>query len=185
METQTARKFKVDLIGAYRNVCKELPLEKFCELTREPFFLHSMLSGSIVPTDATRGLTTDRLVLADNAGHRVGEIQKGEMFNVYPVIAKNPETKVISLGCSSECDVQINDQSLSRIHAYMGFSNGTYVIQDNGSTAGTQLNGRMLEPCVWEKLGSSDRVTLGYVDLNFLLPADFYRFVRGFLGITG
>ena len=60
----------VDIIGAYVDVCRELSEEQFCKRGSHPFLLHSSETGQLVPTDATRGMTMDRLVLSADPDKR-------------------------------------------------------------------------------------------------------------------
>jgi len=47
--------------------------------------------------------------------------------------------KTVHLGRSRDCEVRINDMSLSRAHAGIRFDNGTFVLDDNKSKFGTLL----------------------------------------------
>jgi hypothetical protein len=88
----------------------------------------------------------------------------------------------VSLGCSSRCDVQVNDESVSAVHAYISQRSEGYAILDNDSTTGTMVNDEVISRGEWRLLGSGDRVTVGYVDLIFLLPVEFYHFVERLFG---
>jgi pSer/pThr/pTyr-binding forkhead associated (FHA) protein len=89
---------------------------------------------------------------------------------------------VITVGFSSTCDVVINDQSLSKQHAWFELtSNGNWRVWDNDSLAGTQVNEKPIKPGEPKILVSGDKITFGYVDVTFL-PADaFHRLLRGLL----
>ena len=62
------------------------------------------------------------------------------------------------VGRSAECDVRLADDSVSRRHARLVFRDGTWVIQDLGSTNGTIVNGQRVGRC---RLQPGDRVWLG------------------------
>ena len=49
--------------------------------------------------------------------------------------------KELSIGRSRECQILIDDISVSRRHATLIISEGTYQIIDNSSTNGTYVNG--------------------------------------------
>ena len=64
------------------------------------------------------GWTVDRLVLADEYGTRGEGIPAQEdAYTVFDLAPRNPRDKRITIGCSSTCDVQINDESVSTLHA--------------------------------------------------------------------
>ena len=174
----------MSIIGAYVEVCRNLTAEQFCVHSPHPFLLHSAKDGPLLPTKATRGVTVDRLVLGDAYGNRgPGTHAKEEAYTILPLLPRDSKDRRITLGCSKTCDVQINDESISALHAVVERVGETYRIKDHGSAAGTQVNSELVEERHPRELASGDRVTLGYVDLVFLPPADFYRFVRGFFGM--
>ena len=82
------------------------------------------------------------------------------------------------VGCQDECDVTIRDTSVSREHAWIERRDGAYYLTDNGSTVGTKVNGRRLEPDQACKLANSDQVTLGTVDTTYLDAEGFYLFTK-------
>ncbi len=171
-------------IGAYIRDCRDLSEAQFCERYPHPFLLHSTVTGALVPTDMTRGVTLDRLVLGEEGGDRPGrKMRQEEAYEVFALEPRNPKDFRLSIGCSSTCDLQINDKSVSTLHAYVERRSEGYAILDNDSAAGTQVDDEVLEPGQSKTLASGDRVTLGYVDLTFLQPADFHRFVRKFFGL--
>jgi len=171
-------------IGAYVDECRRSSIEEFCERNRHPFLLHSVLTGSLIPTNATRGVTLDRLVLGDDFSKaRSRTARQEEAYSVFELLPRNPKDRRISVGCSSTCDIQINDKSVSTLHAYLEKKDDRYLIQDNNSAAGTQVNDEVLETGVEKEIASGDRLTLGFVDLVFVMPADFHQFIRRFFGL--
>lgn len=79
--------------------------------------------------------------------------------------ALNPPATVVGRG--SESDVKLDDPNISRRHARFSFSGGNWLVEDLGSTNGTQLHGAPLAGAA--VLRSGDRVTLGNSELTFLL----------------
>ena len=77
----------------------------------------------------------------------------------YPV-----DKKVMVLGRSQECDVQLADANVSRRHAELRQEETSYWIVDLGSTNGMEVNGRRLRQA---KLEGGDRITLGSTDVVF------------------
>ncbi len=63
-----------------------------------------------------------------------------------------------------ECDVILNENTISRNHATIFFSNGEYFIRDNNSTNGTYLNNSKISIA---KINSGDRIRLGNVEMIF------------------
>jgi hypothetical protein len=62
------------------------------------------------------------------------------------------------LGRSDECDIRFSNDSVSRRHARLVFRDGAWIIQDLGSTNGTQVNGTSVGRC---EIHPGDRVDLG------------------------
>ena len=171
----------VGVIGAYVNVCRELTEDQFRERGPYPFLLHSLETGPLVPTDATRGVTIDRLVLSDDPKKRgLNKASQEDAYTVFVIQPRNPKDDRVTVGCSSTCDMQINDESVSTLHAYLEHKGAGYFIRDNDSAAGTEVNDELLDSGESRELSSGDRITLGLVDLMFLMPAEFYHFVRRF-----
>lgn len=71
----------------------------------------------------------------------------------------------ITIGRDNSCDVVLRGSSVSRHHAMITESDGSWRISDTGSTNGTRLNG---EPCTNEtKLNNGDIIGFGDVSLKF------------------
>lgn len=73
------------------------------------------------------------------------------------------ETEVV-IGRSTECDIQLGVQNVSRKHARVLFQNEEYLIEDLGSTNGVFVNGIKVAKCV---LRSNDQIEIGGVKLVF------------------
>jgi hypothetical protein len=69
------------------------------------------------------------------------------------------------LGRSRDCDVVIEDANVSRRHAEIRPSGGSWIVVDLGSTNGVRVNGRRIEGP--QSLRSGDRVELGTSQLTF------------------
>lgn len=72
------------------------------------------------------------------------------------------ETAVI--GRLPECDVTLEDPSVSRRHARIQREDGTWIVEDLGSTNGLKVNGRDVRRA---ELAHGDLVCLGSVELKF------------------
>jgi len=73
------------------------------------------------------------------------------------------ETEVV-IGRSTECDIQLGVQNVSRKHARVLFQNEEYLIEDLESTNGVFVNGIKVAKCV---LRSNDQIEIGGVKLVF------------------
>jgi hypothetical protein len=73
-------------------------------------------------------------------------------------------SRVLVLGRSRECDVQIPDANVSRRHAELRQEDTAYWLVDLGSTNGTEVNGVRTKRM---KLSDGDRITLGSTDVVF------------------
>ncbi len=72
---------------------------------------------------------------------------------------------VVTLGRASECTIPIRDRFLSRKHAEISWSNGSWVLRDCGSANGTFINGVRVFSDM--PLRPGDRITLGDAELVF------------------
>jgi pSer/pThr/pTyr-binding forkhead associated (FHA) protein len=79
-------------------------------------------------------------------------------------VSREIDRPVLSLGRSRDCDVTIDDPSVSRRHAELHREHAGYAIVDLDSTNGTQVNGEKVSRA---KLQPGDRITLGQTELRF------------------
>lgn len=80
------------------------------------------------------------------------------------LFALSAKTRV-RVGRSPDCDVVLDDLSVSRIHAELEVVDGRWNLRDTGSTNGTWLNGRRLRGQV--ELRRGDVLTFGEVTARF------------------
>jgi hypothetical protein len=73
----------------------------------------------------------------------------------------------VSLGRSRQCDVVLDDPSISRQHAEIRPRGGSWVLTDLGSTNGSSINGRRIEQP--EVIKPGDEIELGTLVLTFEL----------------
>lgn len=71
----------------------------------------------------------------------------------------------VSIGRSSEADIQIEDRYASSIHARVYPAAGGFILEDMRSTNGTQLNGQAVEGEV--ALEPGDHIVIGDTELIF------------------
>ncbi|HYV45133.1 MAG TPA: sigma 54-interacting transcriptional regulator [Myxococcaceae bacterium] len=92
----------------------------------------------------------DRLVLLAFTG---GEVA------TFPL----PRSGEVVIGRSREADLFIDASSLSRKHAALDIGESGMRLKDLGSSNGTKVRDRALEPNAWEKVGPGDSIELGDV----------------------
>jgi two-component system, cell cycle response regulator len=69
------------------------------------------------------------------------------------------------LGRSSKCDVQIDQESVSRNHCRITFNGKTYTMRDLGSTNGTYVNDELIDEI---NLRDGDQIKVGRTILKFI-----------------
>lgn len=75
---------------------------------------------------------------------------------------------VVTLGRHSDRTIQVDDPEASRRHAEIRRVGDTYILRDEGSTNGTEVNG---EPVIEHELHDGDEISIGSATLMFrLLP---------------
>ena len=70
----------------------------------------------------------------------------------------------LALGRSSQNDVAIRDEMLSRRHCRFYFEDGAPMVADLATVNGTQVNGRRVASA---RLNPGDRITIGVTDFVF------------------
>ncbi|MDA3627047.1 FHA domain-containing protein [Saccharopolyspora oryzae] len=70
----------------------------------------------------------------------------------------------ISIGRDRDCDIVVEDMTVSRVHAELRLREGRYVVVDGGSLNGTYLNRR---PVDIAELGDGDELWIGKARFTF------------------
>jgi len=171
-------------IDQYVDLCRGTTLDQFCEQHPHPFLLLSAesLVNFIRPYDAAKTPTVDRLVIG-GLGEGNGADSPKEGYKVVEVTPSDPSSTRVSLGFADSCDVRLDDPSISRLHAWLAWTSHGYYLEDNNSTAGTTLNGTILEPGHAVSVTPGDRIGLGTMDLVFMSAREFYPLVMLLFGI--
>ena len=73
--------------------------------------------------------------------------------------------KRVLIGRAGQCDITINDSSVSRKHASIESKDGRFLLQDLKSTNGTLVNGEFIDVGV---LNHGDKIRIGRTVLQFL-----------------
>ena len=79
------------------------------------------------------------------------------------------EAAAYTIGRSAQCDISINDASLSRQHARLTRQGDAWMIEDSGSHNGSKLNGRLLTAPAAVKAG--DELDFGHARITLAAPA--------------
>jgi hypothetical protein len=92
----------------------------------------------------------------------------------------NPFEEGISLGRAAVNDVVLPHKSVSRFHAYLQRepTSERWALADAASRNGTQADGVPLEANVPAPLGGANRLRVGDLDLTFLSPEAFVRWLK-------
>ncbi len=133
-------------------------------------------SEKSILNDRLKGLTPEERAHMDSATIRVpreafvGEIPMKHRAYL-EITGIGQEVKVVELrkeetliGRTSDCDVQIPSNNVSRKHACVGFRNEEYHIKDLDSTNGVYVNGVKVDKCVLRNL---DQIEIGDIKLLF------------------
>ena len=88
---------------------------------------------------------------------RSGGGRAGETFH--------PAGERTLIGRSPDCDIFLDDVTVSRRHAVLIEESGGYAIQDEGSLNGTFLNRRRIESA---RIGDGDELQIGKYRLTFM-----------------
>jgi hypothetical protein len=76
-----------------------------------------------------------------------------------------PQGERTTIGRSPDCDIFLDDVTVSRKHAVLVHQDGGYLIEDQGSLNGTFLNRRRIESA---RLEHGDELQIGKYRLSFL-----------------
>jgi hypothetical protein len=105
------------------------------------------------PTEALEdlGIRGPALVVRSGGG------RAGETFR--------PDEGETTIGRSPDCGIFLDDVTVSRKHAVLRKTNGTFTIEDQGSLNGTFVNRKRVESA---ELGDGDELQIGKYRLTFL-----------------
>ena len=88
---------------------------------------------------------------------------KGQTFRI-------EADRVYTFGREDSCDLPLDDELVSRLHAKLGSKEGRFFLKDNHSSNGTFVNDQPIAPV--RELRSGDKLSFGTTILTFLSDAD-------------
>jgi len=101
-------------------------------------------------------------------------------YAIYPLVKRaesDSPDNCITIGRTKDCDMDMKDLAISKLHAKITISKGEFYIQDCGSTNGTKISGRRINQDP-EKLSDRDIITFGDNEFTFLTPETLYNLLR-------
>ena len=161
-------------LSAYRLDVAWMTVHEFAAAHPHPFVVLSV-AKALSPVDRTHGLTIDRMILPGADGARPASALDDYVVAPIKAVDSSRANKEITVGCSSHCDIRINDASVSKLHAYLVERADGWHVKDASSLIGTRVNDE--EPGA-APLQPGDRISIGLIDLVFLMPSELYVLVR-------
>jgi len=112
-----------------------------------------------------KGTPSDGTTLRDTSGKRVGLliVKAGKDAGKSYMLTSKDNV----IGRSTECTIQLSDDSVSRQHAVIRHENGKFALFDLGSVGGTQLDGR---PINGNLLKDRDVIMMGKSEIVLMNP---------------
>lgn len=143
----------------------------FCARHAGPFLVWWSEHG---PDPAKYGavFTMDRIVVGKPTANPA---QVLENYYASAVRLRDRNAVDVTIGCAADCDVHVNDASISRVHAHLVTCEGGWRLRDTTSFTGTFVNDA---PPTEAPLVSEDRITVGLVDLTYLDSRALYQLIR-------
>jgi hypothetical protein len=98
-------------------------------------------------------------------------------YAIYPLVKRpdaNSPANAFMIGRAKNCDMNMKDMAISKVHAVIRIVKTDFYIQDGNSTNGTKLNGRRVadKPQI---LHDNDMISLGNYDFTFITPASLHE----------
>jgi len=95
-------------------------------------------------------------------------------------------TEPTVLGRSSKCDVQVDQESVSRNHCRVSFNGKTYSMRDLGSTNGTYVNDELIDAI---NLRDGDQIKVGRTIMKFItggnIEAQYHEEIYRLMTVDG
>jgi hypothetical protein len=137
----------------------------------EPILIEIEAGGSAMPD-----VTVDRTVTSgkpfDWAQHYTREYAGHSFLVVAPQHQSAGSEVTVAIGRSRSCDVRVDNDSVSKVHAHMVFDrhSGDYFLIDQHSRNGSCINGEPLDPGVRTPIWSGAYISFGDALFVFIDP---------------
>lgn len=159
----------------------------FNRFTDDPKKLEARLAGRPVllyeppetPPDATGDDEDDDYQFRTQSGIAVPAIGGGEPLAVIVEKTKdNAFQRRVTVGRTSNNDVVLDDNSVSRFHAWLETDDRGWSIIDAGSRNGTWVAGKKLNAKTPSLLSSGVKVRVGVIELTFYSSDGFLKMLK-------
>jgi len=156
-----------------------MPADEFVERHRDPFLVEVAGAADDEEFSTRVRVSLDELnAIADGRKLDPNAVVHRVTFSV----GMSPMPGAVTLGRAPNCDIVIGDPEVSKFHAFIkpdSSAKSGYVMADQSSRNGTQVNEVRLEPSVLVPLAPGDRIRLAYdVTLQFYPPLDFWAMLK-------
>lgn len=122
--------------------------------------------GEVLPTSIYSNGDPDNFVDENEYSAFFTSMEGENLFNISQAITSGKNSLVIGRNENS-ADIVFDDASLSRQHARISSSDGSWVLEDMNSTNGTSVDGRAISKSQAIVLHNNAIVKLGNLDLRF------------------
>jgi hypothetical protein len=95
-----------------------------------------------------------------------------------PLVPGTDDSGPVTVGRSPQCDICIDDGSVSRIHASVIFERNRYYVMDEHSRNGTFINGEPVSPGVPTSMASGAYVSFGDALFLFIGPVTLRKLAK-------
>ena len=125
----------------------------------------------------------DEYQFRTQSGIAVPAIGGGEPLAVVVEKTKdNAFQRRVTVGRTSNNDIVLDDNSVSRFHAWLELGDGGWVIVDAGSRNGTWVAGKKLNAKAPSNLASGVKVRVGVIELTFYSSDGFLKMLKSRAG---
>ena len=112
---------------------------------------------------------------------KVSDPVRGHLVNVINGEKTALYDREMSIGRNKKCDMVINFDTISRLHAVLAFRRKGFVIFDTNSKAGITVNGEKIK----HKAHLFDGDTVGFGGVEYVLSVDKYKYIKDKSGAAG
>jgi pSer/pThr/pTyr-binding forkhead associated (FHA) protein len=106
-----------------------------------------------------------------------GQPRLARSVAVFELASATAGGAALTLGRSSACAIHLNEESVSRAHAEVALTHHGWTAVDLGSKNGTWVGQAQIPARTPARLADGDRLQLGNVELFFMLPESFQRYL--------